>query len=105
MLKYLEGSIPVLKSFSGSSVGKESACSAGNLGSIPRLGRSTEEGNGNPLQYSCLENPMDRGAWQVRAHVVVRARYDSATKGFPGGASGKKPACQCRRYKRCRFES
>ena len=49
---------------------------------------------------------MDRGAWQVTAHVVVRARYDSATKGFPGGASGKKkPACQCRTYKRCRFES
>ena len=105
MLKYLEGNIPVLKSFSGSSVGKESACSAGNLGSIPRLGRWTEEGNDNPLQYSCLENPMDRGAWQVTTMWLVRAGYDSATKGFPGGASGKKPACQCRRYKRCRFES
>ena len=90
MLKYLEGSIPVLKSFSGSSVGKESACSAGNLDLIPRSGRSTEEGNGNPLQYSCLENPMDRGAWQVTAHVVARIGYNSATKGFPGGASGKK---------------
>ena len=44
---------------------KESACNAGDLGSIPRLGRSPGERNGNPLQYSCLENSMDRGAWQA----------------------------------------
>ena len=43
--------------------GKASACNAGDLGSIPGPGRSPGEGNGNPLQYSCLENPMDRGAW------------------------------------------
>ena len=43
--------------------GKVSACNAGDLGSTPGLGRSPGEGNGNPLQYSCLENPMDRGAW------------------------------------------
>ena len=43
--------------------GKESACNAGDPGSIPGLGRSPGEGNGNPLQYSCLENPMDGGAW------------------------------------------
>ena len=43
--------------------GKESACNAGDPGSIPGLGRSSGEGNGNPLQYSCLENPMDGGAW------------------------------------------
>ena len=42
---------------------KHLACSAGDLGSIPGLGRSPGEGNGNPLQYSCLENPMDGGAW------------------------------------------
>ena len=47
----------------GSSDGKEAACNAGNLGLIPGLGRSPGEGNGNPLQYSCLENSMDRGAW------------------------------------------
>ena len=44
---------------------KASAYNVGDLGSIPGLGRSPEEGNGNPLQYSCLENPMHRGAWQV----------------------------------------
>ena len=45
------------------SEGKASVCNAGDLGSIPELGRSPGEGNGNPLQNSCLENPMDRGAW------------------------------------------
>ena len=49
--------------FPGSSDGKESACNPGDLGSVPRLGRSPGEGNGYPLQYSRLENLMDRGAW------------------------------------------
>ena len=49
--------------FPGGSDGKASACNAGDLGSIPGSGRSPGEGNGNPLQRSCLENPMDRGAW------------------------------------------
>ena len=49
--------------FPGGSDGKESACNAGNLGSILGLGRSPGGGHGNALQYSCLENPMDRGAW------------------------------------------
>ena len=49
--------------FPGGSDSEESACNAGDLGSIPGLGRSPGEGNGNPLQYYCLENPMDRGAW------------------------------------------
>ena len=51
--------------FPGGSDGKESACSAGDPGLIPESGRSPGEGNGNPLQYSCLENPMDREAWWV----------------------------------------
>ena len=51
--------------FPGSSDGEESACNAGDLGSIPGLGRSPGEGNGYSLQYSCLENSMDRGAWQA----------------------------------------
>ena len=55
----------------GGSEGKESACSAGDLGSIPGRGRSPEEGNGNPLQYSCLENSMDRGAWWATVHGVA----------------------------------
>ena len=49
--------------FPGGSEGKASACKAGDLVSIPGLGRSPGEGNGNPLQYSCLENPMDGGVW------------------------------------------
>ena len=55
-----------------SSVGKESACSAGDLGLIPGLVRSPAEGNGNPLQCFCLENPMDRGAWRATVHGVTR---------------------------------
>ena len=57
---------PVL-GFPGGSDGKETACSAGNPVSISGLGRSPGEGNGNPLQYSCLENPMDRRAWQANS--------------------------------------
>ena len=53
--------------FPGSSVGKESACSAGDPSSIPGWGRSPGEGNVNPFQYSCLENPMDRGAWGLQS--------------------------------------
>ena len=67
----------------GSSVDKEYACNAGDVGSIPGLGRSSGEGNGNPLQYSRLENPMDRGAWQTTVHGVARAGQDLATKPPP----------------------
>ena len=63
-----------------SSVGTEPACSAGDPGSIPRLGRSPGEGNGNPLQYPCLENPMDRGAWQATVLGVTRVGHDLTTK-------------------------
>ena len=52
----------------------ESACNVGDLGSIPGLGRSPGGGHGNPLQYSCLENPMDRGAWQAAVHGVAKSR-------------------------------
>ena len=51
---------------------QESAYNAGDTGSIPGFGRSSGEGNGNPLQYSCLENPMDRGAWRATVHGVAR---------------------------------
>ena len=53
---------------------KESACTAGDVGLIPGSGRSPGEGNGNPLQYSCLENPMDRGAWWATVHGVAKSR-------------------------------
>ena len=58
----------------GRSVGKVSPCSAGDPGSIPGLGRSPGEGNGNPLQYPCLENLMDRGAWWTAVHGVEKSR-------------------------------
>ena len=53
---------------------KASAYTAGDLGLIPGLGRSPGEGNGSPLQYCCLENPMDRGAWQAAVHGVAKGR-------------------------------
>ena len=52
---------------------KASACNAGDLGSIPGWGRSSGEGNGNPLQYSCLENSMDGGAWWATVHGVTKS--------------------------------
>ena len=64
--------------FPGGSNGKESACSAGDLGSSTELGRSPGEGNGNPLQYSCLENPMNREAWWVTVHKVVESDMTDA---------------------------
>ena len=60
-------------SFPGGLGGKEYTCNAGDLGSIPRLGRSPGEGNGYALQYYCLENPMDRGAWWATAHRVAQS--------------------------------
>ena len=69
--------------FPHSSVGKESACNAGDPGFIPGLGRFPGEGNGNPLQYSRLENSMDRGAWQATVHGVARVGHDLATKPPP----------------------
>ena len=61
----------MILSFPGGSDNKESASNAGDLGSIPELGRSPREGNGNPLQNSCLENPLDRGAWRATVHGVA----------------------------------
>ena len=69
--------------FCHNSVGKSSACKAGDPDSIPGSGRSPGEGNGKPLQYSCLENPMDRGAWQATVHGIARVGHDLATKPPP----------------------
>ena len=62
--------------FPGGSDGKESACNAGDPGPVPGLGRSPGEENGNALQYSWLENPMDGGAWQGTIHGSHRVRHD-----------------------------
>ena len=62
-----------LMGFLGDSDSKESTCNAGDLSLMPGLGRSHREGNGNPLQYSCLENPMDRDAWQTTVHEVTES--------------------------------
>ena len=80
--------------FPGGSDGKESSCNAGNLGLISELGRSPGEGNGNPLQYSCLENPMDRGDCQATIHGVAKSQTGLGTHThFPGGSAGKEFAC------------
>jgi len=58
----------------GGSDGKESACNAGVLGSVPGSGRSSGEGNGSPLHYSCLGNPMNRGAWRATFHGITKTQ-------------------------------
>ena len=60
--------------FPGGSDGKESGCNAGDLDSIPGSGRSPGDGNNNPLQCSCLENSMDRGAWRAIVHGVAKSQ-------------------------------
>ena len=73
LLRDLAGYLTLLL-FPGGSDGKASARNAGDPGSIPGLGRSPGEGNGNPLQYSCLENSMDGGAWWATVHGVAKSR-------------------------------
>ena len=63
----------IVRGFPGGSDSKESACNIGDAGSISELGRSPGEGNGNPLQYPCLENPMDTGVWQATVHSVAKS--------------------------------
>ena len=76
--------------FPGGSDSKESACIAGDPSSVSGLGRSPGEGNGNPLQYSCLENPMDRGAWWATVHVVVKSRTRLSDFTFTSQGTGEK---------------
>ena len=70
---YSNGPLASVMGFPDGSDGKESACNAGDPGSIPELGRSPGEENGNPLQYSCLENSMDREAWRASVHEVTES--------------------------------
>jgi len=67
-------STPVFLGFPSGSDSKESACNVGDLGSIPGLRRSPGGGHGNPLQYYCLVNSMDRGAWQVTVHGITKSQ-------------------------------
>ena len=78
-LKFLVNRI---NSFPGGSDGKESVHYVEDPGSIPGSGRSPVEGNGNSLQYSCLENSKDRGAWQATVHGVTRIGHDQVTNTF-----------------------
>ena len=64
----------IILGFPGGSVGKESACSVGDPGSIPGSGKSPREGNGNPFQYSCLENPINGRASQATVHGVAKSQ-------------------------------
>ena len=68
------------RGFPGGTVAKNPPAKAEDVGLIPKLGRSPGEGNGNPLQYSCLGNPTDRGAWRATVHEVARARHNLATQ-------------------------
>ena len=70
--KYIPAS--EIEDFPSGSGGKAPACNAGDSGSIPGSGRDPGEGNGNSLQYSCLQNPMDRGAWWATVHGVAKSQ-------------------------------
>ena len=72
--------LPPNADFPGGSADKESICNSRDLGLIPGLGRSPGEGNGNPLQYSYLENSMDRGAWWATDHGFAKVRHNFVTK-------------------------
>ena len=73
-LKFISLYLKIVYGFPGGSEGKESACNAGDPGLIPGSGRSPGEGNGNQLQYPCLENPMDRGVCWATVHGVAKSR-------------------------------
>ena len=87
----LDGFSTLVGYFPGGSEGQESACSAGDVGSIPGSGRSPGEGHGNPLQYFSLENPRDRGAWRATVHGVAKSRTRLSDQGAGEGTSG--PCC------------
>ena len=73
VLQWIVPAYQLVTGFPGGSDGKETACKARDLVSIPGSGRPPGEGNGNPLQYPCLENPMFRGAWQSTVHGVAKS--------------------------------
>ena len=79
---------------------KESACSAGDPGSVPGLGRFPGEGTGSPLQYSCLGNPMYREAWWATVHGVTKSWTQLREfQGFPGCSEDKKIGVESKRHR------
>ena len=84
-VKTFKRGVVVYRGFPGGSDGEESACNAGDPGLIPGLERSPGEGNGNPLQYSCLENSTDRGAWRATVLGVPKSRTEWLTQAAPEG--------------------
>ena len=81
-MKVIEDLITECQHFLCSSVSKASACKAGDLGSVPGSGSFPGEGNGSPLQYSCLENPVDIGTWQATVHGIARVGHNLALSFF-----------------------
>ena len=73
-LSSLDHQSPLISTYPSLGFPEDSACNARDLGSTPESGRSPGEGNGYPLQYSCLENPMDRGAWLASVHGVAKSQ-------------------------------
>ena len=111
-----------LTSFPGGSEDKASACNAGDQGSIPGLGRSPGEGNGNPLQYSCLDNPMDGGAWWATVDGVAqsqtrlsslslftfmhwRRKWQPTPVFLPGESQGQRSLVDCRLWGRTELDT
>ena len=78
--------IPVSRASQVALVVKNPPANAGNVGWIPGSGRSSEVGNGNPLQYSCLKNPMDRRAWKATVHGVTKSQTQLSTHTGGGGS-------------------
>ena len=95
--------LPLIEAFCGGSDGKESTSNSGDLGLIAGLGRAPGEGNGYLLQYSCLENSMDRGVWCAIVRGSQRVRHNWATNSRTPGLlwwlGGKESTCQCRRLR------
>ena len=82
LYKYVQIEVWLIWGVLGGLDGKESACNAGDLSSIPWSGRSSREGNGYPLQYSCLENSTDRGAWWATVHGVAKSQTQLSDSHF-----------------------
>ena len=107
--KGIWGWVQVQEGFPDGSGGKKSACNAGDLGSVSGLGRFPGEGNGKALQYSCLGNPMDRGAWWATVHGVAkcwtwvthftfRFRKKECCDGLVMSATGVQSPCTCQKH-------